>query len=76
MTLPSREFFVRQAIINWVLLEYPASLKAMGLVACLEWIFEANLYHGIKPTVTVPYIQREFRKLVLKFDSAEVSYCK
>lgn len=65
MTLPSREFLVRQACLN-------------AMTPCLDMGYLANLiFLADRGSVDLSYFaertRNEFRKLVLKFDSAEVA---
>ena len=68
MTMPSREFLVRQACLNAM----SASLNRRYLTN-LIWL---NDNGGVDLSYFEWKVRIEFRKLVLKFVGAEVSYCK
>ncbi len=80
MTMPSREFLVRQACLNAIVEEIgfgnpPSYILTAYIKGRFDCALRGQTRDGISDSI-VPMIRREFRKLVLKFNSAEVSYCK
>ena len=72
--MPSREFLVRQAVLNAVPKCWPASSEWYGVGRTLK---NMGCEHaGMVALSVLPFIRAEFYVLVARYEMAEVSYCK